>query len=271
VIVDLMGFFDNDPTVGDTGSQLSGVAPQRILDTRVGNGIAAGKVVAGSTIALQTAGRAAIPLDATAVVLNVTVTGAESEGYVTVYPCGSIRPTSSNLNYVRGQTVPNAVIVGVGAGGSVCFYSEATVDLIADVNGYFSASSARDFLGVRPRRVVDSRVQPFAGLDAPEKVDAGGRILLTLSDVAPGTPVAFNVTVTQPETDGYVTVYPCAAGLPNASNLNFVADQTVANAVVVTTDAQQRVCFQTTATTHMIVDFSGAYFLASEIAAMRGQ
>ena len=43
-----------------------------------------------------------------------------------------------------------------------------------------------------------------------------------------------NVTVTDPTWDGYVTVYPGdVADRPTASNLNFVAGQTVPNLVTV--------------------------------------
>src|ERR1700692_4901979 len=87
--------------------------------------------------ALTVAGRGGVPVDAEAVVLNVTVTEALGPGFVTVYPCGSERPTASNLNYVVGSTMPNAVIAKVGANGQVCLYTLAPVHLIVDVNGYF--------------------------------------------------------------------------------------------------------------------------------------
>ena len=41
-------------------------------------------------------------LGAAAVVLNVTVTGAQGSGFVTVFPCGEALPTASNLNFVAG-------------------------------------------------------------------------------------------------------------------------------------------------------------------------
>src|SRR5882757_9837856 len=45
--------------------------------------------------------------------------------------------------------------------------------------------------------------------------------------------VALNVTVTDPSASSFVTVWPAGGGRPNASNLNFVAGQTVPNMVVV--------------------------------------
>ena len=42
-----------------------------------------------------------------------------------------------------------------------------------------------------------------------------------------------NVTATAPSANGWLTVYPTGAAFPNASNLNFLAGQTVPNLVVV--------------------------------------
>lgn len=82
-------------------------------------------------------GASGVPNNARAAVLNVTVTGAQGNGYVTVYPCGATRPITSNLNFVAGQTIPNAVIAKIGTDGKVCIYANVGTHLIADVNGYF--------------------------------------------------------------------------------------------------------------------------------------
>ena len=75
--------------------------------------------------------------------------------------------------------------------------------------------------------------------------------------------VALNVTVTQSENPtiggGYVTVYPCDKPRPDASNLNFVTDQTVPNSVIAPVSANGEVCFYVYGTTHLLADVSG-YF-----------
>ena len=55
---------------------------------------------------------------------------------------GGARPTVSNLNFTAGQTVANLVIVPVGADGKIRLYngSPGTVQLIADIAGYYRAS-----------------------------------------------------------------------------------------------------------------------------------
>ena len=120
------------------------LSPGRLLETRVGEPTTVdgqfwnlGLQTPGSVTELTVAGRGGVPADASAVVLNVAVTGTQAAGYITVYPCGTTRPLASNLNYTAGQTTSNAVIAKVGANGKVCLYTPAATHLIADVNGYF--------------------------------------------------------------------------------------------------------------------------------------
>jgi len=54
-----------------------------------------------------------------------------------VYPCGIDGPLASNLNFVQGQTVPNAAITKVGTNGDVCIFNSQATHLVADVTGYF--------------------------------------------------------------------------------------------------------------------------------------
>jgi len=72
--------------------------------------------------------------------LNVTATNAVGPGFVTVYPCGETQPVASSLNYLGGQSVPNAVVARIGAGDTVCLFVSEATDLVADVDGFFFAS-----------------------------------------------------------------------------------------------------------------------------------
>lgn len=53
-----------------------------------------------------------------------------------MFPCGQTPPTASNLNYVEGGTIPNAVVTKVGAQGRICVFTSAATHLLVDVNGY---------------------------------------------------------------------------------------------------------------------------------------
>ena len=87
--------------------------------------------------------------------LNVTSTGSLGGGFVTVYPCGTPRPNTSNVNFAPGSTVANAVTSKVGADGSVCIYSDAATHLIVDVNGYYPPTA--NYGALEPARLLDTR------------------------------------------------------------------------------------------------------------------
>ena len=79
------------------------------------------------------------------------------------------------------------------------------------------------------------------------------------STLANAKGIAVNVTVDGPAAAGYATVYPCGGQPPLASNLNFAAGQTVANAAISAVGADAKVCVFTTADTRLIVDVTGAF------------
>jgi YVTN family beta-propeller protein len=135
LVADLAGYY----TSSGTGSSYVPLGPVRVLDTRNGTGGYDAPVGPGGTISLQLTGADGVPATGvTAVVLNVTATDPTASSYVTVYPDGETRPTASNLNFTAGQTIPNLVIVPVGADGDIDFYNNTgSTDLVADLAGYF--------------------------------------------------------------------------------------------------------------------------------------
>jgi hypothetical protein len=57
---------------------------------------------------------------------------------LTLFPDGAARPTTSDLNFLAGQTIPNLVVVRVGANGKVDIFNAAgNTDVIADVVGWY--------------------------------------------------------------------------------------------------------------------------------------
>jgi hypothetical protein len=74
-----------------------------------------------------------------------------------------------------------------------------------------------------------------------------------------------NVTVTEARSDGFATVFPPGSTVPNASNLNFRAGDTVPNAVITRLGSDGTICVFASAGTHLIVDVAG--YLASAGAA----
>jgi hypothetical protein len=215
-----------------------------------------GGPAAGSVTTVKVTGRGGVPAGAEAVVLNVTVTQPQGDGFVTVYPCDTARdPNTSNLNYTAGQTVPNLVVVKPSAAGTVCLYTQSAAHLVVDVKGYLDAGSA--FGPIAPARLLDSRgslgVRSAGTVTTVQVAGQGG---------VPGgaTAAVLNVTVTEPQGNGFVTVYPCdTARDPNTSNLNYTAGQTVPNAVFVKLSAAGTVCLFTSNSVQLVVDVNGSF------------
>ena len=134
VVVDVLGAFCPGAT-----ARFVPVSPQRALDTRDGIGAPRRRVSQGD-VPVALAGRCGVPATGgTAVLMNVTVVLPSEGTYVTVFPSGRGRPASSNLNAESGQVVPNMVLARLGDDGSSVLYNNSgTIDLVADVMGYFT-------------------------------------------------------------------------------------------------------------------------------------
>jgi len=137
---------------------------------------------AGSVTEVQITGRAGVPANASAVVLNLTALDSSTAGFVTAYACGSALPDVSNLNYTPGGTaIANSATVPVGTGGRVCLYTSSATNLIADINGFHPAGSS--FTATTPTRLLDTRAAPapatgqfvetFAGNTGLNRFDTG--------------------------------------------------------------------------------------------------
>jgi hypothetical protein len=254
IVVDLAGWFDAEAYQGAT--------PVRLVDTRDGTGAPLGLTNSAAPIQVPVASlpvtsalgvATAIPGDVGAVALNVTAVEPTDPGYITVWPCEAGRPNASNLNFMPGDIIANGVIAPAGSNGVVCAFSSASTHMIVDLAGWFPGDT---FTGMTPTRLLDTRDGGGA------KVPTGGVVevetrrpgLATSSDAAA---LSLNVTVTEAEGPGYLTVWPCDVDRPNASNLNYVAGQTIANNVMTTIGASGKVCAFASAPTHVIVDIAG--------------
>lgn len=114
------------------------LAPARILDTRDGTGAPAAKVGPGQTIDVPVLGQGGVPADATAVVINLTVTQPSAESHLRVFPTGQPLPVVSSLNFVANQTIANMVTMPIGTGGKVSvFNNSGQTHVIGDVTGYY--------------------------------------------------------------------------------------------------------------------------------------
>ena len=207
------GAGNNDPSVDHRRVPTAAARAHPRLPHRPGLGQIF-RIGAGQSVDLPIAGHGPVPASgAGAVTMNVTVTGCDAPSYLTIWPTGEGRPNASNLNFVNDQTVPNLVISKLGAGGKVSIFNAfGNTDVIIDLLGWFPIENS--YAPLVPVRVLDTRV----GVGAPAgKLGAGGIVPLTVRNRG-GVPdrsdvdaVVLNVTVTDPDTQSYLTVWPAGS------------------------------------------------------------
>lgn len=202
--------------VGSDEATFVSITPCRLLDTRLApdrvNVFSAFGVESTSTIqAVGTNGNCTIPADAVGLSLNVTAIGATAPTFLTVWPDGNL-PKASSLNPAPGQPpTPNAVSTNLsGVGAFNVFNKAGTVDVIIDVNGYYTNATLTD-LAARLAAVesdvdqIDDRAtalengQPFAATARTAAVNLGATGLTvneyTVVSMQVVPPVAGHLTV----------------------------------------------------------------------------
>lgn len=246
VVADLFGYY-NPLSAGKFAAQ----NPVRLLDTRSDPG--AQVIGPDSSVSVQVAGVHGVPADATAAVLNLTATGSTTGGFLTAYPSGTAKPTTSNVNFLAHDTIANQVVVPIGADGKVTIYNHSgNTHAVVDLFGYYSPGGTDLYHPVGPSRLLDTR------LGAGTKLGPG---VSTGIGIPSGADAAvMNVTSTESDTPGFFTLYPNGIPVPSTSNLNFSARETIPNQVTVPVGKNGQVdLFNFAGHTHAIADLYG-YF-----------
>lgn len=267
VIADVQGWFP-----APLGTAFNPLLPARVLDSRAGQptidgaGSGAGSIGAGQTMSFKVTGRGGVPATGVAaVVINITATGQTAPTFLTVFPTGTTRPNSSDLNPNPAVTAANVVIARVGADGMVSIYNNSgTVDVIGDVQGWFPIGST--FTSLDAARVLDTR----AGFTTIDGIAQGGGALRPASTVTvkvtgrAGVPasgvgaVVLSVIAVNQTHDTFLTVYPSSNPRPNASNLNPMPGLVAPNLVIARVGATGEVTIYNNAgTVDVIADVHG--------------
>jgi large repetitive protein len=254
------------------GTGYASLTPARLLDTRPGltttdgQFLGGGAIGAGQTLVLKVTGRGGVPSTGVdAVVLVVTAAEQSMPSFLTVFPTGSPRPATSNLNPTPGIITPNTVIAKVGTNGEISIYNNSgAVHVVADVHGWFPSGSG--YTPLVPARLMDTRPgnstidgQALGGGVLP----AGGSVDLTVTDRG-GVPasgvgaVVLNVTAVDQTTTSFVTVYPAGSTRPTASNLNPTPGIIATNVVVANVGTNGEVTiYNNSGTVNLVVDVQG--------------
>lgn len=177
LVVDLLGYFVDEPESASGGRLVPLARAERLLDTR-------------QTSALTSLETRAVPWPtrvdrslAEALVVTVTGTRAGQPGWLQAHP--SDRPdvigTTSTVNVPAAGSVANTAIVPVGADGIAItgFFGDSTGDVVVDVIGYITSelaptSTTGRFVPLTPSRALDSRVGPPLTTDSPVTIDPAG-------------------------------------------------------------------------------------------------
>jgi len=236
--MDVSGWFEAVPDAGSADGRFLPLPPSRVIDSTTSLG-APGPLPAGGLVSVAVAGPGtAVPADASAVALQVSVFDASPPGFVTVWPAGAARPATSDLNAPpAGWTATNVVLARPGVGGRITVQTSAASGLTVDVVGWFTGgASAVDRVGL----FVPATARAFDTADA----NGGGLIeprfrrdvpIAALPD-APRLPIAatfVNVTALQPDDTGTVNVYPAGTARAAAISLPVQGAAVTSNATAI--------------------------------------
>ena len=258
VIVDVTGAFA--PTTGAVAAgRYNAVAPVRLLDTRAN----AAPVASGAEV--QVPLPPGVPADA-------TVLGGDDHAHrlrrLRLRRRLSVRQRSACL--LGGEHRPGRADAGgdgdrAGQRVGLTLYLDGAAHVLVDVYGWFSgpsspATTSGMFVSNAPLRVWDTR-------DDYEPVWAGGTMEIypttstaaqLWSQLSQASSLVFNLTVTQPASDGWITVYAARTAQPGTSTINWAKDETVAN-LAITPWSTTGVAFYGYSETDILVDITG-YF-----------
>jgi hypothetical protein len=222
------------------------ITPCRVVDTRTGLGGYRGLLpngLPGIKFTLKGAAPCNLPVDAAAVVVNMTVADTGSAGWVALFPGNAAWPGVSSLNFLSGGFLANGAVVPLSAGAQdlsvLAAFATAPpgANLILDITGYFTPLAGQSFYPITPCRIVDTQTG-LGGFSGPLPNGLPG-VKFTIKGAAPcnipvdAAAIAVNATVVNPANQGWVALFPANAAWPGVSLVDFFANDTTANGAIV--------------------------------------
>lgn len=256
-------------------NQYVAVPPQRVADTRLGQGgLAAGSsapvtgYLSADTAYTFAYGNTNMPLGRTAYAFNVTAIGPTQLGNLRVGPsCGGTVPSTSLINYQPGKDSANFVVVPNLVNGKACdgltVYSDAArVAVAIDFVGYYVDQNA--ITSMAPYRVLDTRSTGGA-------IAAGTSRAIQVAGTggASGVPaagvqaVAVNVVAVGPKGLGNLRIYPDGGSTPTTSNINYIPGVDKSTFVIVNVPSDGKIDVYSDGSAADVVIDAFAYFPTS--------
>jgi len=259
------------PAAADAATGPAGLfvpATGRLLDTRNGTGGFSTPMSAGGVRTVPAAGRAGIPASGvSAVALTLTVVGAGTVGAVSVAPGDVVTPSGAALVFNPGDSISNTALVALHGDGGLRVLADHAVNLIVDVQGYFTAgpvTAPGGFVAVNQARIADTR----SGSGVRQaRVSTGGSVTVQAGGLA-GVPVDAsavyaNITVLNQTAIGYLRAFAADQPAPSTGALDF-DDSTTAQSVAIplSPDGQFTVLVGAGGPVDLTIDIQG-YFTAA--------
>lgn len=188
----------------------------RVLDTRTANT----PLASGRTTVIDTK----VPAGATAVTVNLTITGVTGGGFVLAYADGATRPDpASSVNFGVGQTVANETTVAL-TNGKIDVYNGAasgSVQVIVDVLGYYTAAAA----AYVPPTTASAHDTGGETVTTGGSFSANAQEVATLALAAGSYEVSLSAKATPTAATGSVEVFPQFFVYNQAKNPAFTGDE----------------------------------------------
>ena len=273
VVVDVLGFYaaSATPPAGTSGigDQFYLVDPTRIFDSRLDGGA----LFPGEEVVLGADFDPATNQAVKALAMNVTAVNPTAAGHLIVWDGSDPVPTASNLNFVKGQVVPNMAVVPTqpdASDGVPTFtfknVSKGSTHVLVDIVGVYEAgqTSGLRFRPLPPTRILDTRngtgsVKQPLGSASTRSFTAPGAVA--------GDPTAAlvaNTIAIAPTMATYLTVWADDPDFPDrpapASNLNASPGEVVANATVTPMGPGNRYnIYNNKGLTNTVMDVTGSF------------
>ena len=121
--------------------------------------------------------------------------------------------------------------------------------------GAAAAPALESYTAINPQRLVDTR-NNIGGWGTT--LGAGCTMRVNMAGDIPANAAAVSLSMTAiSDTRDYFTVYPCASGRPDTSNLNTRPGIPTPNLVVAIPDVNREICIFSHGTAHVIIDLAG--------------
>lgn len=240
VVIDVYGWLGADDQT--TASKMAAVTASKIFDTRTKIGGHKSEFRKNETVDVRVAGVGEVPINAKAVIVNISAIKPDRSGYVTVYPTGKPRPNIASLSVTNKQNTTNYSIVPIGANGKISVANlSGNMHLLMSIQGYVHADKAgtESIVGVTSGvRILDSRTKLGGRNSKPLSNNEELKLVIAGAGGAPSNVESVTLHITTVSSkSGYLIAKPYGSKsntngtADESSAINFMADSITSNTI----------------------------------------